>query len=106
MSMQNGTKISVLIVDDHPPLREGIRAILEKTPDIYVVGEAENGDEAKRLLAELRPDIILLDLKMPGFSPTEFETWARENYPKTATLNSKKSALLNGMRKWSKNGID
>lgn len=51
-----------------------------------VVGEAENDDEARRLLAELRPNVILLDLVMPGFSPFAFEKWARENYPGTVTL--------------------
>jgi DNA-binding NarL/FixJ family response regulator len=79
-------KISVLVVDDHPPIRAGVRAMLEKTPDIYVVGEAENGREAEKLLDELRPDIILLDLKVPGFSPSVFEKWAREKYPETVTL--------------------
>ena len=86
MSTQATFKISVLIVDDHPPLRAGVRAILEQTSDIYVAGEAENGDEAERLLDELRPRIVLLDLKMPGFSPSAFEKWARENYPETITL--------------------
>ncbi|HXF85597.1 MAG TPA: response regulator transcription factor [Anaerolineales bacterium] len=86
MTAQPPKKISVLIVDDHPSLRAGVRAMLEKTPDIYVVGEAENGSEAEKLLKELRPDVILLDLKMPGFSPFAFEKWARENYPQTVTL--------------------
>lgn len=86
MATKPRKKISVLIVDDHPPLRAGIRAMLEKTPDIYVVGEAENGEEAERLLDELRPKVILLDLKMPGFSAFAFEKWAREHYPETLTL--------------------
>ena len=86
MTVKIQKKISVLIVDDHPPLRAGVRAMLEKTSDIYVVGEAENGDEARRLLDEMRPNIILLDLKMPNFSPSVFEKWARENYPETITL--------------------
>jgi DNA-binding NarL/FixJ family response regulator len=86
MTSQHTKKISVLIVDDHPPLRAGVRAMLEKTPDIYVVGEAGNGDDAENLLVKLRPNIILLDLKMPGFSPAAFEKWARENYPETVTL--------------------
>jgi RNA polymerase sigma factor (sigma-70 family) len=86
MSTHSVKKISVLIVDDHPPLRAGIRAMLEKTSDIYVVGEAENGDEARRLLDEMRPNIILLDLKMPNFSPSVFERWVRENYPEIITL--------------------
>ncbi len=86
MATQPPKRITVLIVDDHPILREGVRAILEKTTDICVVGEAENGEEARKFLEELRPDIILLDLKMPDFSPSIFEKWARENYPKTRTL--------------------
>lgn len=86
MSKRTEKKISVLIVDDHPPLRAGVRVILEKTPDIYVIGEAGSGEEAEKLLSELRPNIILLDLKMPNFSPSAFEKWARENYPETITL--------------------
>lgn len=78
--------ISVLIVDDHPLLRAGVRAILEETPDIYVVGETGNGDEAKKLLDELHPKIILLDLKILDFSSSAFEKWSRENYPDTVTL--------------------
>ena len=86
MSTQSIKDISVLIVDDHPSLRVGVRAMLEKTRDIYVIGEAESGEDAKTLLGKLRPNIILLDLKMPGFSPAAFEKWARENYPETITL--------------------
>ena len=66
-------KISVLIVDDHPPIRAELRPIIEKTTDIHLAGEAQNDDEARRLLDELRPRIILLDLVMPGFSPFAFE---------------------------------
>ena len=86
MTTQSEKDISILLVDDHPSTRAGLRAMIEKTNDMCVVGEAENGDEARRLLAELRPKIILLDLVMPGFSPFAFEKWARENYPGTATL--------------------
>ena len=86
MTSQHTKKISVLIVDDHPPLRAGVRAMLEKTHDIYVIGETGSSDEAEKLLTELHPKIILLDLKMPGFSPAAFEKWARENYPETITL--------------------
>lgn len=86
MSTQNVNRISVLIVDDHPTLRVGIRATLEKAPDIFVVGEAGSGEKAEILVNALRPKIILLDLKMPGFSPVEFEEWVREYYPQTVTL--------------------
>jgi DNA-binding NarL/FixJ family response regulator len=100
MTTQNQRNISVLLVDDHPPIRAGLRAMIEKTNDICVVGEAENGEEARRLLAELQPKIILLDLVMPGFSPSTFEKWARENYPETITLvltSHDRDAYLAGM---------
>jgi DNA-binding NarL/FixJ family response regulator/5-methylcytosine-specific restriction endonuclease McrA len=76
----------VLIADDHPATRRGIRAILEEAQDIEVVGEAENGIEAQELVAKLRPDILLLDLVMPGLRPFEVEKWVRTNYPNTVTL--------------------
>lgn len=58
----------VLIVDDHPHFREGLRALLLSTRDIEVIGEAESGESAIALAARLQPDIILMDLYMPGIS--------------------------------------
>lgn len=60
--------ISVLIVDDHPVLREGLASILGDEPDMKVVGETGSGEEAVRLHRELRPDITLMDLRLPGLS--------------------------------------
>jgi DNA-binding NarL/FixJ family response regulator len=76
----------VLIADDHPVTRAGIRAILEGAPDIEVVAEAQDGLEAQRLVAELCPRILLLDLVMPGPRPREIEAWVRAHYPETITL--------------------
>jgi len=59
-------KIRVLIADDHPVVRQGLRAFLELQPDIAVAGEAGDGEQAARLAAELDPDVVLLDLVMPG----------------------------------------
>ena len=59
-------KIRVLIADDHPVVRQGLRAFLELQPDIAVAGEAADGEQAARLAAELEPDVVLLDLVMPG----------------------------------------
>jgi len=58
--------IRLLIADDHPIVRKGLRALLEDQPDIQVVGEAADGNEAVEQAREFRPDVILLDLMMPG----------------------------------------
>ncbi|HSR26075.1 MAG TPA: response regulator transcription factor [Candidatus Eisenbacteria bacterium] len=63
--------IRVLIVDDHAVVRQGLRIFLDAERDFEVVGEAAGGEEAVRLARELRPDIVLMDLLMPGMSGTE-----------------------------------
>lgn len=85
MTMQQKT-ITVLIADDHEITRKGIHAFLDQAPDLQVIGEAEDGDQIKELIACLRPRILLLDLIMPNHSPVEFEKWVRTNYPETITL--------------------
>lgn len=75
--------IRLLLADDHPATRAGIRVILARAPDILVVGEAQDGYEAQRLVAKLRPHILLLDLQMPGPRPSEVEKWVRVHYPET-----------------------
>ncbi len=86
MSMTPPTKITVLVADDHPLSLEGVRSILEKAPDMEIVAEVQDGNEIKPKVAELRPRILLLDLKMPNLDPVEMEKWVRENYPETLTL--------------------
>ena len=63
--------IKVLIADDHVFYREGVRALLGNSPDVTVVGEASNGDEVIAKAGELNPDVILMDLKMPGMNGIE-----------------------------------
>jgi DNA-binding NarL/FixJ family response regulator len=58
----------VVVADDHAVVREGIRAILRRAPDIEIVGEASNGVQALRLVVEKAPDVLLLDLEMPGMN--------------------------------------
>ncbi len=63
--------IRVLIADDHPVFRDGLRVLLDATPDTTLVGEAASGDEVVRLAATLAPDVILMDLQMPGTNGIE-----------------------------------
>ena len=63
--------IRVVLADDHPIVRSGIRDLLEKAPDIEVVGEANDGTQAFRMVQELVPDVLLLDMEMPGLTGTE-----------------------------------
>jgi DNA-binding NarL/FixJ family response regulator len=65
------TSLRVLIADDHPIFRDGVRAMFAVTPDIVAVGEARTGAEAIQLAAELRPDVILMDIRMPDCSGIE-----------------------------------
>ncbi|WP_081752840.1 response regulator [Kallotenue papyrolyticum] len=69
--MLNDMLIRVLLVDDHPVVRAGIRSLLEKAPDITIIGEANTGKEALRLIEELMPDIVVLDIKLPDLSGVE-----------------------------------
>ena len=62
---------SVLIADDHKILREGLRTLLQNERDIEVVGEAENGRNAVHLAKELQPDVVIMDITMPGLSGVE-----------------------------------
>ena len=64
-------KIKLLVADDHPMLREGLVAVLGTQPDFEVVGEASDGAEVVRLARRLEPDVILLDLEMPGVDGVE-----------------------------------
>jgi DNA-binding NarL/FixJ family response regulator len=65
------TRLRLLLVDDHAIVREGMRAILDEETDLAVVGECGNGDEALQVCASLHPDVVLLDLNMPGLAPVE-----------------------------------
>jgi DNA-binding NarL/FixJ family response regulator len=66
--MSVSERITVLLADDHSLVRRGFRRILEDDPSIVVVGEASDGEEAIRLAAELRPQVIVMDCAMPGTS--------------------------------------
>jgi DNA-binding NarL/FixJ family response regulator len=71
--------IRVVIADDHPVARAGIRKFLEKEPDIQVVAEASSGEEAIDLVGELSPDVLLLDMELPGMRGTEVARKLKES---------------------------
>lgn len=86
MTAKNQEYITILLADDHPTVLAGLRSILSQTSDLIVIGETTDGIEVQQLVADLRPQILLLDLRMPNLSPVKIEKWVRENYPQTNTL--------------------
>ncbi len=79
-------KITVLLVDDHALVRRGFRRMLEDDPEISVVGEANEGNEAVRLALELRPKVIVMDCAMPELSGIEATRRILEKFPQAGIL--------------------
>jgi NarL family two-component system response regulator LiaR len=78
--------ITVLIVDDHSVVRQGIRAFLEAQSDLNIVGEAASGEEAIHLAQELIPDVVLMDLVMPGMNGVEATREIKRLSPRTQVV--------------------
>lgn len=78
--------VRILLADDHPAVRAGIRGALAKAPDIVVVGEAADGEAALQLIEEHRPDVALLDCRLPGLSGAEVAAKVRERGLPTRVL--------------------
>lgn len=76
-------KISILIVDDHEVVRQGLKAYLDAQPDFVVVGEAASGEEAQKLAAEFLPDVVLMDLVMSGIGGVEATRKIKDLTPRT-----------------------
>jgi DNA-binding NarL/FixJ family response regulator len=79
--MNSDKRIRILAVDDHPVLREGIAALLANEPDMVLVGEAANGQEAIKQFRAHRPDITLMDLQMPVMNGSDAISAIREEFP-------------------------
>ena len=80
------TKIRVLVVDDHTIVRDGICALLALTADIEVVGEATNGSEALKMVKELNPDVVIMDIAMPIMGGLEATRRINKEFPRTKIL--------------------
>src|SRR6478672_7452246 len=81
-----GRTVRVVLADDHALVREGTAELLERAGGIKVVGQAADGLEALRLVQALRPDVLLLDLAMPGLDGMEVARRARQSVPQTAIV--------------------
>ena len=79
-------RISILIADDHPVVREGLRGMLSRVPEFAVVGEAATGTEAVRLVGELEPRVVLMDLRMPDMDGIVATREIRAHHPDTYVL--------------------
>jgi len=79
-------KISLLLVDDHPVVRQGLRAFLSQEKDMEVVGEAENGRQAVQMATKTMPDIVIMDLMMPFLNGWEGTRQVLKNVPSTKVL--------------------
>lgn len=102
----NKTIIRVLITDDHSIVREGLTLILETTDDIEVVGEAADGAEALRQVAEHEPDVVLMDLRMPGMDGLTAIEHLQRAYPQVAivilTTYNEDDLMLRGLQAGAK----
>ena len=85
--MANTTdNISLLITDDHALVRQGIRAFLELQPDLTVLGEADSGEAAVRMVVDLAPDVVLMDLVMPGIGGVEATRQVKQASPHSQVI--------------------
>ena len=85
MSRGSGS-ISVLVVDDHALVREGVRQILEREPDMSVLGEADSGEAALEQLERTLPNVVLLDVRMPGIGGVETARRISSSFPNVRVL--------------------
>jgi NarL family two-component system response regulator LiaR len=79
-------RITLLIVDDHDVVRQGVRAFLQTQPDLHIVGETSTGEEAIRLAQEHIPDVVLMDLVMPGMKGVEATRQIKQVSPRTQVI--------------------
>ncbi len=81
-----GSTIRLLVVDDHPPMRFGLVALVRSQPDMDVVAEAADGEEAVEVYEDVRPDVVLMDLRMPGMGGVEAIIAIRQRDPEARII--------------------
>ena len=86
MEKPGDRQIKIVLADDHAILRTGLRHILNLESDIEVVGEAENGRECIKVVEELSPDIVLMDIGMPVLNGLEATRQIKKRFPETAII--------------------
>lgn len=95
-------QMRILIVDDHPVTRDGFRSALETADDVLVVGDVGTGEEAIDAVAELHPDVVFMDVRMPGISGIEASKVIRENAPDTRivllTVDESRTSVTEAMQ--------
>lgn len=77
---------SIMLADDHPVVRQGLRALLDTEPEFTIVGEAADGLEVAGLVERLRPDVLVLDLMLPGLTGLEVTRQISQRYPRTRVV--------------------
>jgi len=93
-----------LLTDDHTLFRQGLRTLLAAEPDIEIVGEASNASAAVTSVQELRPDVVLMDVGMPGLSSFEATRQIRKQRPETrvwSTISVCKATLRRASHVWA-----
>ena len=86
MSTGVQNEIRLVLADDHAVVRSGTRELLEQQPDLKIVGEAADGEEAVRLANELKPDVLVMDVRMPKMSGVEATRRIKADYPEVKVL--------------------
>ena len=90
--------ITILLAHRYPLVREGLKAVCERHPDISVIGETDSGPEAVTLVARLYPDVLIIDIMMPGLSGLEVTRQVRQRWPRTRVIVLSTSANVTHVR--------